>query len=305
MAAKKKNEKEIQAKELDTVNIFTKGILVSLRTRLWGATGKLERSQFSIIDETMDKKTVHASMDLLKDKTLINAMRQTRAAAQRFVKANSLPFPEVGMDFVPKNRIQFIAEELEKYRTEYLEYGEQLVKKLKELEAQFAEKHPKLYNPAKYPSEARLRYTIQFEYVFRVFSAPDEALGVISPDMYQREIKKFRADIEMMKENTVGVICKEIKSRIDQLSDQCESGKVNQATLNGFETIMDKFKNVWTGFVDEKDVLKIMEDLELYLEGTDASMLRYDDEFRSMVGFKAKEIASTLENKGFKRSIDI
>jgi hypothetical protein len=251
MAAKKKNKKEVAARELDAVNIFTKGILVSLRTRLWGATGKLERNQFSIIDETMDKRTVHASMDLLKDKTLINAMRQTRAAAQRFIKANSLPFPEVGMDFVPKGRIQFIAEKLEEYRTEYLNYGEGLVKKLKELEAEFAEKHPKLYNPAKYPSEAGLRYTIQFEYVFRVFSAPDEALGVISPDMYQREIKKFRADIEKMKENTVGVICKEIKSRIDQLSDQCESGKVNQATLNGFEGIMDKFKNVWTGFVIE------------------------------------------------------
>jgi hypothetical protein len=108
-----------------------------------------------------------------------------------------------------------------------------------------------------------------------------------------------------MKENTVGVICKEIKSRIDQLSDQCESGKVNQATLNGFEGIMDKFKNVWTGFVEEKDILKIMEDLELYLDGTDASMLRYDDEFRGMVGFKANEIAKTLENKGYKRSIDI
>jgi len=303
--ADKETKKGTKARELDTINIFTKGVLVSLRTRLWGATGKLEKDQFSVIDDTIDKRSVHASMDLLKDKTLINAMRQTRSAAQRFIKANSLPFPEVGMDFVPKSRIQFIADKLEKYRAEYLSYGKELVKKLKDLEAEFAEKHPKLYNPAKYPSEARLTYTIRFEYVFRVFSAPDEALGVISPEMYKQEIKKFQADIIKMKENTVGVICKEIKTRIDQLSDQCATGKVNQATLNSFESIMDKFKNVWAGFVDEKDILKIMEDLELYLEGTDASMLRYDDEFRGMVGFKAKEISTTLENKGYKRSLDI
>lgn len=308
MAAKKSKGKEkasVEAKEYDAINIFSKGVLVSLRTRLWGATGMLEKDQFSLVDENLSKSSVHASMDLLKDKTLITAMRQTRSASQRFIKINSLPFPEVGMNFVPKDRIQYIADRLEKYRKEYLSYGDDLIKKLKELEADFAEKHPKLYNPAKYPSEESLKYTIRFEYVFRVFSAPDEALGVISPEMYKREVAKFKIDIDKMKENTVTLICKEIKRRIDQLSDQCDSGKISQATLNSIETIMDRFKNVWSGFVEEKEVLKIMEDLELYLDGTDAKMIRYDDNFRDMVGFKAKEIAKTLENKGFKRSIDI
>ena len=297
--------KKAQAEEYDTINIFSKGILVSLRSRLWGATGKLEKSQFEILDETLDKRNVHASMDLLKDKTLITAMRQTRGAAQRFIKANSLPFPEIGMDFIPKDNIEYIAEKLEVYRKEYLGYGVSLVAKLKELEAEFAKEHPKSYNPARYPSEAYLRSIISFEYVFRVFSAPDEKLGVISPEMYRREMKKFQADIDQMKNNTVTIICKEIQERISTLADQCDTGKVSQATLNSFENLMKKFEKVWSGFVDEKDVKKIMEDLNLYLEGTDSRMLKFDEDFRNMVGDKAKEISKTLENKGFKRSLDI
>lgn len=294
-----------KTKEYNAANIFSRGVLVSLRSRLWGATGKLEKSQFDLVDETIDKNSVHASMDLLKDKTLITAMRQVRGAAQRFIKANSLPFPEVGMDFIPKDSIEYVAERLDKYREEYIGYGNELVEKLKDLEEEFAREHPGVYNPARYPSKAYLSSIINFEYVFRIFAAPDKELGVISPDMYKKEMKKFQSDIELMKSNTIDIICKEIQNRITQLSEQCDSGRVSQATLNSFETLMNKFDKVWSGFVNEKDIKKIMEDLKLYLDDTDSKMLKFDSDFRSMVGCKAKEISKTLESKGFKRSLDI
>ena len=292
-------------KEINAINIFSKGILISLRTRLWGATGKLEDDKYDVIDKDLDKEHIRAYIDLITDKSLIHSMIQTRSAAKRFIQAYSLPFPETGFNFVPKDQIEFIVNRLEEYRSEFISYGNSLAEQLKSLEASFAEKHPKLYDPARYPSVEKLKSVIRFEYVLRVFSAPDESLGLISPDIYKKEIEKFKADIEEMKVSATAIICKEIKKRIDLLSDQCDSGKINQATLNSIQTTMDKFKTVWTGFVEEKDVLKIMKDLDLYLDGTDANMLRYDSNFRSMVGAKAAEIAKTLENKGFKRSLDI
>lgn len=302
MAAKKK---EADVKELNTENIFKQGVLVSLRTRLWGATGQIKDHQFKIIDDTLDKNAIHASMDLLKDRRLILAMRQTRASAQRFIQANSLPFPEIGFAFVPKSRIEKVAEVLDEHRNEFLAYGKELAKEIKKLESDFAEAHPKMYNPEKYPSEAQLLNSIYFEYTFRVFTAPDETLGVISPEMYKAEMRKFKADIQRMKDDTVSIICKELQERIGQLASQCDDGKVNQATLNSFGRLMKKFDTVWGDFVDEADVKSIMKDLDLYLAGTDSAMLKYDDDFRGMVATKAKEISKTLENKGYKRSIDI
>lgn len=292
-------------KKVETGNIFADGVLVSLRTRLWGATGKIEDDGFELNDETLDKKQVYASMELIKDTTLIDAMRQVRGQAKRFIQYNAIFFPEKGFDFIPKGRIDAVDEQLSKFQEEYLSYGETLVKKLKELEADFAKAHPKSYNPAKYPSEAQLRNTIVFQYVFRVFTTPDKELGVISPEIYKKEMAKFKQDIEDMKIQTVRTVCKELMNRIDVLKDQCETGKVNQATMNSIGSFMERFDQVWAGFVNETDVKKMMEDMKLYLEGTDADMLRYDDDFRQMVANKAAKIAKQLENKGYKRSIDI
>lgn len=299
---------EARTKKINTGNIFAEGILVSLRTRLWGATGRLESSMFEVNDDTIDKKEIYASMSLLKNTSLIDAMRQQREGAKRYIKANSIYFPDASFDFIPKHRIEEVADTLERYRERFFEYGYELIETLKDLEAQFQKAHPKLYSPGKYPSRERLRNMLEFEYVFRVFSAPDKELGVISPTIYKREMEKWKRDMESMKEQTAKAVCKEIATRIDALKEGCETGRISQSTINSINGVLEKFDQLWSGFVNEKEVKKMIDDVKLYMEGTDAEMLRYDDNFRGMVANKAAKIASQLEEKGFSvktRSIDI
>ena len=297
-----------RTKEVKTGNIFAEGVLVSLRTRLWGATGRLESDMFEIMDDTIDKREIYASMSLLKNTSLIDAMRQTRDSARRYIKSNSIYFPDASFDFIPKHRIEEVAETLDRFQTRFFEYGEDLIETLKDLEDEFRKAHPNLYSPNKYPSRARLRSIFEFKYVFRVFSAPDKELGVISPEMYKREMAKWKEDIDSMKKQTAKIVCKEIADRIDALKEGCETGKITQTTIKAVNGMLEKFDQIWSGFVEEADVRKMIDDVKLYLDGTDAEMLRYDDNFRSMVSNKAAKIALQLENKGFtvrNRSIDI
>jgi hypothetical protein len=232
-------------------------------------------------------------------------MRQTRGAAKRYIQNNSIYFPEKGFNFIPKSRIEAVDEQLQKFKGEYLGYGKELILKLKEKEAEFAKAHPKLYNPAKYPNESQLESTIKFDYVFRVFSTPNKELGIISPAIYKREMVKFKSDIEEMKSQTTQIVCKELINRIEALKNQCESGKINQATVNSIQTILQRFDNVWSNFIGEEDIKKMIEEVKLYMDGTDAEMLRWDENFRQMVANKAAQISNQLENKGFKRGIDL
>jgi hypothetical protein len=297
-----------KARKLNTGNIFSEGVLITLRTRLWGATGKLENSMFEVNDDTIDKKEIYASMSLLKDTSLIDAMRQTRTGCKNYIKAHSIYFPDANFDFIRKEDIEEVVETVERYKQRFMDYGEDLIAMLKDLEKQFAETHPKLYNPAKYPSEERLKRTLVFEYVLRVFSAPDKEMGLISPSVYKREMEKWKRDIDSMKEETAKAVCKEIADRIDALKEGCETGKISQNTVKSINSVLEKFDSLWSGFVEEKDVKKMIDDVKLYLEGTDAEMLRYDDNFRSMVANKAAKIAGELENKGYSvktRSLDI
>jgi hypothetical protein len=308
MAENKTENGKAKAKNINTGNIFAEGVLVSLRTRLWGATGRLESSMYEVNDETLDKKEVHATMSLLKDTSLIDAMRLTRTKAKNFIKVNSIYFPDANFDFIPKHKIEEVAEVLERYQKEFFGYGDDLIDVLEELKANFKKEHPALYNAAKYPHPDTLRRTFEFKYVFRIFSAPDKELGTISASMYKKEMKKWKEDIDSMKEETAKVVCKEIADRIDALKEGCETGKISQLTIKSINGMLEKFDDIWSGFVTEKDVKKMIDDVKLYLDGTDAEMLRYDDDFRSMVANKAGKIADQLENKGYKvsdRSLDI
>ena len=311
MAEKKKTDNgkaKARTKKVQTGNIFSEGVLVTLRTRLWGATGKLESSMYEILDPTLDKKEVYASMSLLKDTSLIDAMRQVRDQAKRKIKVNSIYFPDANFDFIPKHRIEKVAEELDKLEGQFFELGEDLVNKLEELKEEFKASHPEIFETITYPSKAKLLNTFEFKYVLRVFSAPDKELGVISPSIYKQEMRKWKEDINSMKEETAKVVCKEIADRIEALKEGCETGKISQTTINSINGVLEKFDTLWNGFVDEKDVKKMIKDVKLYIDGTDADMLRYDDNFRGMVANKAAKIAGQLEEKGFKvsdRSLDI
>lgn len=305
---KKETAKTVKTRKVQTGNIFAEGVLVSLRSRLWGATGRLESSMYEVNDDTIKKDEIYATMSLLKDTRLIDAMRQVRNQARNYIKAHSIYFPDANFDFIPKSRIEEVAETLDRFQEKFFEYGDDLIATLEDLKKDFAKKHPALYNPAKYPSPATLRRTFVFKYVFRVFSAPDKELGVISPSMYKKEMAKWKEDIDSMKEETAKLVCKEIASRIEALKEGCETGKISQATINSFNGVLEKFEGLWKGFVEEKDVKTMIDDVKLYLDGTDADMLRYDDNFRGMVANKAAKIANQLEEKGYKvsdRSLDI
>lgn len=308
MAENKTKKGTAKAKNINTGNIFAEGVLVSLRTRLWGATGRLESDMYEVNDRTIDKKEVYATMRLLKDTRLINAMHQVRNQARNYIKSHSIYFPDAAFQFIPKSRIQEVAETLDRLQTLFFEYGEDLIATLEDLKEDFRKTHPKLYNESKYPSAARLRSTFEFKYVFRVFSAPDKELGVISASMYKSEMKKWKEDIESMKKETAKLVCKEIRDRIDALQDGCETGKINQRTIDSIGGVLEKFDTLWSDFVEAKDVKKMISDVKLYLEGTDAEMLRYDDNFRGMVANKAAKIASQLKDEEFgvkDRSLDI
>jgi hypothetical protein len=291
-------------KTIDNTNIFREGVLISFRSRMWGATGKLADDKYSLVDETIDPKKVKASIELLNDTSILDDMRSVRGQAVRLISLNSIYSPDKGLHFIRKSRIEYVYDRLSDYKKQFEELGEALISKLKELEKDFATKHPQLYNPDKYPSDQTLRRIIKFEFVLRVFTVPDKELGIISPEIYKKELEKAKNDIEEMKQFTTNEVCKEIMNRISILKEQCETGNVSQATLGGFQTFIERFENVWDGFIGEADVQKMLEDIRLYLQDTDADMIRYDDEFRQMVANKSAKIAKSLETKGYTRALD-
>lgn len=283
-----------QVKEVDFKDLYLNGVLVSLQVRMWGATTKYDKERLLIKDE--DKEVVRAVQDLIADKSKLELLRTIKNESLGWIKRNSLPSPVREMEFLPKHKIEAADEFLQGQQKRFIEAAEDLVKVYDDLKKDFAEKHPEIYKPEKYPSKEQLRDRFEFRYTFRMFNVPDATLSAVSPEIYNKEVKKFKDEMEEMKTLIISEVGKEFLARIDSLKKQCIDGEnISSRTITAINGLLEKFDDLWDGFVFDKALRETVADIREYMEGTDAEMLKVDNDFRKMVGNKMTEVASELE----------
>lgn len=300
MAGQKRNRRG-----RDDVNVFSQGVLVHLQVSCWGASAKLEKEH---LGEEVPKEIVRAVYDLLDDKTFLEDLHSIRSEAKRFLYRNSLPFPVDGLVFIPKPSIERIDEGLKTRRGHFEEAVEDFLRTYESKRSAFAEKYPKIYQPQKYPSVSQMAYRFRFNWSFRHFTVPDAEMSLLPPELYKEEERKFKAEMRQMKDTAISVIGQEFIKKIDILKEQCFDDNINTATVNAFHTFLDKFDNLWKGFVGHAALKRMIEEAKEYMDGTEADMLRADDSFRQLVGNKMKDITEQFQkipDARLKRKLDL
>lgn len=285
-------------------NIFLNGVIISLRTSLWGATGKLESDKFNVNDENIKEDQVKAMFDLLDDKSLIEEMRSIRNKAKNYIYSNSIGSKEHGLDFISKSMVIEIDEKLKAFQNEFVNIGDQLINQLDNLKKEYKKNHPNLYDDSRYPSKERLKNKIYFNWVFRSFAPPDK--DILPSKMYQDELSKFKEDIMIMKEQTTNIVKDEIVKRLSALNKQVENEdkNIHKASLNAIENLIENFEKLWSGFIDNKTLKSCIKDLKKSFDGLDISN-RKEENFKLEVKEMIDKATSTLKKDKLFRAIDL
>ena len=302
-----KTDEKVEAKKIDQVNVFSKGVLVYIDIRVPGMYSKLPEEHLSGISEEM-RKLIRATYDKLEDKSLIHAMNSLRGRAKSYVNGISIPFPVYGLSFIRKQDIQECHIRLNSIEQQIKEAFEDFCEVYPDLEKQFSQDHPELYDPAKYPTVAYLKSHFRCKHSFRQFTVPDQEMSLLSPEIYQEEMQKFKDEMQEVKDMTLDVCKKEMVKKIDSLKKQCADDTINTATVNAVNDFLEKFDNLYSDFIDEKQIKKLISDVKEYMSGTEADYLRADDSFRKLVGDKMSEVSNSLQaipDKKAKRRIEL
>ena len=273
-------------------DLYRKGCIIIFASRFWGATKTLDRDQLGDLPEEI----VHASRDLLIETDKLEAVRGIIGDAKRFIKSNSMRFPIPGVDFINKSRISYVDDALKSKKAWAQEAVEDLIGTLESAKARYKAKYPDLYSEGNYPTAAQLRDNFKFEWDFRIISPPGKDLEVLSPEVYERCVADFKKQMEEFQSSLISTVAKEFYDRIDRLREQCIGGDVSASTVKSVHTVLEKFGNVYEGCLDNKELQKMIDDIKMYLEGTDAAMLKSDSDFRNMVGGKMKEVTALMIN---------
>lgn len=266
-------------------NFYQVGELLILDIRKFGGTTQLTEDQ---LDERFgeDKDVLRGIQDLLlpADQDYLRALQVIRNEVHSYIYRNSIPSDIPLFYFIRKSMKQSVEEYLEGAKERFKELAVEFADRWDEIEKRFAKEKPNLYRPDKYPTKASLLSRFVFNWKFKQINPADETSD------------ELKLEVNRMKQWVLRAMKKTISERMEVLAKSCSDGKINTATLNSINTqIFEKYETLFAGFIDSTDMKQAIGDLQEYLDGTDAEMLREDDSFRKMVEDKAREVASTIE----------
>jgi hypothetical protein len=288
-------------------NIFEKGMLINLNQGSYAGRKRLSKDQMKDLP-TEIVRGVHDLFDaefkrLLKDISAYD--RDTRHE----VKMKSVPFPIDGVYFTGSERIEPMIELLEQRKQERGELIEKAVANYEGAIQSFAEKYPDYYEKAKhkYPTKQHFQERFYCKYQFLKISAPGKEDKLISPEVYKKEMEKFRETIQEMKAEVISTIYQELLETTNRLRKQCTDGKPNQRTLNTLNEYLKRIDEVYSDFVDRDDLKKAIKSIKAQVLGVTADALRDNDDtrekFRKGISDLVGEIKN-LPNIPLRRAID-
>lgn len=277
---------------------FANGALLNLDIRCYSATAQVSKDEAAaMLAEGIDPKVMTLTADLLEDKGAIESIRSMRDRVKAYVHRVSMPFPITGFVFVHRNRVPAVVEALRAFKTAFEGAVDELVEDLPELMKSFRRKHPTVFeaNQSKYLTPEQLRHRFHFSWSFRILTVPDREMGLLPEDALAEEMEKFRADMRAVRNQAMRAVSQELYERVKTLLEQCSGGRPNQSTINGISSFIDRFENGFRDVVDHATLNNLIREVRELMEGTDAEMLRVDDDFRRLVGERMNEVAEEIE----------
>ena len=261
-------------------NIFERGMLVSLTMGGYSGRKNLSKEQLG----NLPTEIVRGVHDLFEKefKRLLRDISCFDMETRRLVWHQSVPFPLNSVYFISSTKIDDIIEQLESRKQQREEMIEKAVENYEEAIQIFAEKYPDYYQKAKskYISKNRFAERFYFKYQFLKISAPAKEDSIISPELYKKEMEKFKQTIDEMKKEVVSTIYQELLETTVRLKKQATDGKPNQRTLNNLNEYLKKIDEIYKDFVDRNDLKKAIKDVKASILGITAEDLRDSDASR-------------------------
>lgn len=281
------------------------GVFVQLKMGRWDARTHIPTSK---LDKKIPQEIIRVKQDTIEDRSLLQDLTTIRRAAKGLLKRNSFPFPIDGLFWVPKDKIPFLDEQFTKFEEQYKDRIANLCNNMKRMEKEFKSKYPDFYDPKNYPPQHILKKKFYFHWNFLHFTTPSRKAKILSPKLYKKEKDKFDKMISQMEEMTVSLIGNSILTRIDKLSSQCESGKINNGTVNSISKLLKRWNDLWEDHVDEAKLKSVMSMLKKQMKTVSTERLKSNEDFRNKLGEKLNKISAKIKvipDFKLKRKLDI
>ena len=224
-------------------NIFEKGCLVQLSISQWGATRKIDEKKLAQM--VSSPEWVRASKKLV-DPEALKPIAKIANKARGYLAGISLPFPIHGMLFIPKDLITKVDGKLASYKERFDLAVDGFIGDYEELRHLARMYRGDLFSEMDYPVDVRSKFA--FSWRFIGLDVPNGTIGLLSPEVYEREKEKFVRTMEEARGLAVHSLREEFAGMVERITERFANGpdgkaKVfKNATVNGFYEFFETFK---------------------------------------------------------------
>jgi len=274
-------------------NIFEKGCLVQLSVSQWGAARKIDKGKLTEMVSSPD--WVRATKKLVDPESL-KPISKIANEARSYLTGVSLPFPIKGLVFIPKDLISRVDERLQDFKERFESEVNGFLAEYSYLRNLARIHLGELFNELDYPVNVRQKFAFSWRFV--ILDVPDGQMGVLSPEVYEREKEKFVKTMEEARELAVQSLREEFASMVDRITERFGNGpdgkpKVfKNTTVTGFYEFFETFKE--RNIFRDAELGALVERAKGILGGESAEKIRSNDHVKERIRSGMKEVESAM-----------
>lgn len=263
-------------------NIFEMGCLIQLSTSIWGARRKIKTEQITNMAAANEWLSTQKK---LIDPCALKPIQKVANAARGYLSSVSLPFPINGMVFVPKEMISKVDDQLNRFQSDFNDKVADFMDRYDRLRETAMVYLGDLFNETDYPVDIQAKFS--FAWRFINLDVPNGRTGVLSPEVYEREKKKFVQTMEDARELAVMSLREEFSGMIQRITERFTNGdntkpKVfKNGTINNFYAFFETFKA--RNIFGDKELSELVDRARAVLGGQNAAAIRSNDELKEQI----------------------
>ena len=255
--------------------IFEKGCLTQLSVSQWGAAKKIDKSRLAQMTTSPD--WLRASKKLV-DPEALKPISKIANKARSYLSGVSLPFPIQGMVFVPKEMISRVDGELRSYKQDFDKAVNKFLSEYEELRKIARVYLGDLFNDLDYPVDVRSKFSLAWRFV--VLDVPNGNVGLLAPEVYEREKEKFVQTMEEARQMAVRSLREEFADMVERITERFSNGNdgkpkvFKNSTVTNFYEYFEIFKE--RNIFKDDQLAELVNRAQAILSGESAALIRSD-----------------------------
>lgn len=273
-------------------NVFNKACLIQLKTSCWQGSRMLEPG----VMERIGNSNWLRGRKYLVSPDLLNPIRAVISRARKDLSRHALPFPIEGLTLVPKERINVIEEVLENHRRDFNQCVDQFIEGYQDALEEGRTHLGEHFNEGDYPADIWNKFSFAWQYL--TIETPGK-YAVLSPEIYEREKKKFEQLMEETRELAISALRTEFADCVSHLVERL-TGSSDDKPKVFKNSMVEKIQSFLSSFNErnifqDDQLAELVEQARALLSGVTPEELRGNEWLKRRIQAGMSQVKAELD----------